>query len=286
MPSFSELIPGYHEHEYYACCPECIKRVGVVDTLFKLGINVKSGVFHCYRCGFKGRVKDLADFAFYVADERWETVRQRLEKLDAPIVIQKFSVNIDDISFPISAREAPNASKYLESRGIGEDIIEKFNLRAGKGEWKNRIILPYFEEERCSYVIGRSYTGSTIRYKNTSVSKYNVLYGVDLVTEGKAIICEGVFSAIAAYQATGIPAVALLGKNFSDGQLDKLRAVASSVFVSFDGTIDVTEKIKIQTALILRNRGFKVRIVDLPFGKDPDDLRGEYREYLMKSRKF
>lgn len=283
MISLTDARQGRSKDEYYVCCPQCINRVGKEDTGYKLGINIKTGVYNCYRCNWRGKVSDLSEFDFYKPDITLQKMRDRVNSIDMYIPYEDVNIDIDEISYPLSKVSSPNAYKYLSDRNISQDVIDRYGIRVGQGYWRNRIVIPYYVDGVCKYVIGRTYVGNPKRYINTSTSKYNVVYGIDQVVNRKAILCEGVFSAIAAFNATGIPAMSMLGKYPTDGQMDKIRGCCDMITLTLDG--EVTEAHKRRVAMDLKQRGMKVRVVDLPYAKDPDDLRDEFKQYYINARR-
>jgi len=42
--------------EIMVCCPFCPENGETPDTRFRLGLNTRSGIGHCFNCGAKGRL--------------------------------------------------------------------------------------------------------------------------------------------------------------------------------------------------------------------------------------
>ena len=98
------------------------------------------------------------------------------------------------------------AQKYLDARGITEADILKWKIGyCFSGEYRNRIIIPSFDEDGdCSYFIARSYTGDSYKYKNPRASKDIVFNELFINWNDDLILVEGVFDALVAGNAVPI----------------------------------------------------------------------------------
>jgi DNA primase len=238
-------------------------------------------------------IRDNEHMEFYRPLHGIEDLRARFNKLNDPPAERKL-IDLDEISIPVSPTNTPFAWDYLATtRHLTPEEIYKYNIRVGKrydnGEymcstWKGRVLFPYTEQGQVRYVIGRAYEGQTKnKYVNTKNSKYNVLYGIEEV-KGTAIVCEGLLTSWAASKHSGVPAVAILGKSILDGQVDKLRKVADTVYICMDGGVERSIIRKLNDALKLR--GFRRYEINLPDGKDADELGPDFKQYFDQSIKL
>lgn len=114
-------------------CPYChgAKR----GDKYSFSIDVGTGQFNCLRasCRVKGNMLTLSrDFDFSLGAEIDEYYRpkkkyRRFKKPDTPIIPKEPAV------------------KYLESRGISEDIAKKFEITTVSGK-DNILVFPFFDE--------------------------------------------------------------------------------------------------------------------------------------------
>jgi len=108
-------------------------------------------------------------------------------------------------------REALN---YLKSRGITDDIIEKYRIGyTMKGDYSGRIIVPsYTKEGELNYFVGRAWGGNPkFKYKNSIAEKDKIIFNEHLIDWEKDIyIVEGVFDGF--FLENSIP---MLGKHLS-----------------------------------------------------------------------
>jgi predicted RNA-binding Zn-ribbon protein involved in translation (DUF1610 family) len=91
--------------EQRTACPQCSKR----ERDKSLGVNIQSGAYHCFRCGWKGRASGAWDFAPIV-------------RVDDPAVAQRKRERLRrtwNESVPLSHSKAHAVRVYLESRALG-----------------------------------------------------------------------------------------------------------------------------------------------------------------------
>lgn len=282
--------------DFYMCCPFCEKNGLSLDVGFKLGFNLKKQVYHCYRCGAKGRLKDIKELAL-LADYQEEISTEDLEEILHGIGGSGFgklqTLPLDQFSVPIDPHATPIAYSYMIDRGYSYSEMQHYKIRVGVAyedpvwgrtvsKWRGRVIFPYFYENECIYAVGRSHVGHPKKYINPPLPKGLVVYGLDAVTDNKAILCEGIISAHAAQRSTGVAAVAVLGKDPLPIQLARLRTRVDVVYKSLDGDVDRAKNDKVNRSLL--DAGFEVWEVRLPEGEDPDSLGAvRYRECFSRA---
>jgi DNA primase len=123
--------------------------------------------------------------------------------------------------------------KYLQSRGVSKQDILKWKIGyCFDGEYRNRIIIPSFDEDGdCSYFIARSYTGDSYKYKNPRASKDIVFNDLFIDWNTDLVLVEGVFDALVAGNA-----VPILGSTLRSGS-DLLRKIVRNdtpIYVALD----------------------------------------------------
>ena len=293
---------GSGQYEYFMCCPFCISRVGKQDTSYKLGFNTKLKVYSCFRCGARPSETGLYSTIFedqeLDSSEIPKTIQEMYEFLNSKKKGLKYreKIELDLISDPISQLHTPIAYSYMTNeRGFSDQELLRYNIRVGhsyvkdnqkKFEWKGRILFPLFYESEPVYIVGRSYPlNYKPKYRNSAHDKRNLIYNLDNVGGDTVILCEGIVSAIAAERATGVVAVALLGKTILEGQIATLiRKGIRKVYLSLDG--GVTEKDSAHLRKKLIKRGIDLWEVFLPKGEDPDDLGNDYLIYFKDAKKL
>jgi hypothetical protein len=278
-------------------CPFCVSKGKGPDTKFHLYVNLEKQVFNCYRCASAGssfKLKNLLTVSSTPVKANFSDLRAKLTSMFKVKPVSEF--DLDYISWPIDAPECPIGYKYMKDRGFTDEEMSKYHLRVGKNfkdaktdetvrKWAGRILFPFFEHEQVVFMVGRSYTNKDPKYVNSAGSKAHVVYGLDRVTNGECILCEGIISAIAAERTTGMPAISCLGKGATRWQLSKIRTKTQKVFVALDNTSDVSEKDRKQLNRSLLRMGIEVWEVLPPEGKDPDDAGEEFLDCFKAARR-
>jgi hypothetical protein len=273
-------------NELQFCCPQChIKYPNKhPDISYHLYYNVKKDKFFCHRCGYKGSLKSLPqDFSIVPS---WEEITKALEDLNHhrdSTSIEKISLPPESIRILSDCSNVPGfVSSYLNSRGISSEDIFNYDLHYSPTPWP--IIIFKITMPALMAWVGRSiFSSAPHRYYNVPGSWRNRAI-FNYKCRGIPIkICEGPISAILA----GPNAVATLGINFSDQQVEVLCALKSSFYlVSYDGgepgSLEYIQANKL--AKELYDRGKRVAIARLPSGVDPADLgREKYLRTLESS---
>lgn len=195
---------------------------------------------------------------------------------------------IDTYSLGFAPSSANSLSSYLvKKKGYNAlDILE-----AGLGTkrysgisdfFQNRLMFPLFDHRGnvigfSGRAISENYTGG--KYINTRETlvyhKGSVFFGLNsskeaIKKENKAIIMEGEFDTIAAFQEGIINTVAIKGTALTDDQVSLLSRFAQNVALCLDSDSAGQEAIK-RSLPILEKKGLLSTIVEIPQGKDPDD---------------
>jgi len=256
-------------------CPYCISNGKTVDTKKHLYVNKTKGVYFCFRCGAKGRIKDFIPIVDYDLDN----LKKRLNNaysLDEPI-------NLDEISRTISKES--KAYEYLRMRHFTDEEIEKFNIRVGNNNyWKDRILFPFMRNKQCYYVVGRSYYDNVLpKYLNQAGKKNGYIYNIENLSGDSCIVCEGIISAISAMRWTNLPSISVLGKYISKTQAFVISGKVKNVYLCFDGDVSLREAMpSIET--LYKAHVNKVYFVELPMNHDPDSIGEKIKYYIENSR--
>jgi DNA primase len=176
----------------------------------------------------------------------------------------------------------------LGARGFKAQELQTGGLaiprKDGAGQYdrfRNRVIFPIRDVSgRVVAFGGRSLGDSEPKYLNSPETPAYVkgehLYGLDVARdairrEGFAILVEGYLDLIALHQAGFENAVASLGTALTPSQVKLLARYSERVVVSYDGDSAGMNAAAKSLDLFLE-RGFDVRVAEIPQGKDPDDF--------------
>lgn len=187
---------------------------------------------------------------------------------------------------------APNEWNGLENylvskKGYKADELEMVGLviKGNKGffdRFRNRVMFTLFDHrKRVVGFAGRVFMGEKdqAKYMNTPETvlyhKSRVLYGLEHTREhikkaNEAVVVEGEIDAISSYQAGIKNVVAIKGSALTEEQIDLLKRYTENLKLALDADsagdqaarrgIELAEKV-----------GLSVRVINLKFGKDPDE---------------
>lgn len=269
-------------------CPVCAAEKGIEsDGKGNLEINYFRGVYKCWACsetyGTHGPLGKLIE-QFGTKNQRkiYDLIRPQEEgtkdkpriRLRLPEGYTKFKDS--NIRF-IPHREAIN---YLYSRGITDEMIEKYDIGyTVQGDYAYRIIVPSYDiDDNLNYFIGRAWVPKKMKYKNPPVPKDEIIFNESRVNwEENVYLCEGVFDAF--FLPNPIP---MLGKMLSNNLFEKLYERAQGeIHICLDG--DAWDNaLKLYHNLNGGKFYNKVKILKLPKDKDVCDLKGNINDYYYE----
>lgn len=266
-------------------CPVCAAEKGVQgDGKGNLEVNYFRGVYKCWACaetnGTQGVLGKLFDqFGNKKQKQLWDLLRPEDDsirekpkvKLRMPEGYTKFR---DSNILFIPHREAIN---YLYSRGITDEMIEKYDIGyTVKGDYAYRIIVPsYDEEDELNYFVGRAWVNKKMKYKNPPTPKDEIIFNESRINWDEDVyLCEGVFDGF--FLPNPIP---MLGKILSEKLFGTLYdKVKGNIHICLDG--DAWDSaIKLYHNLNGGRLYNRIKIIKLPKDKDVCDLRGDITNY-------
>jgi DNA primase len=182
-----------------------------------------------------------------------------------------------------------NLLQFLNKKGHQVDVLEKCGLvlpgtKGQKGyydRFRNRIMFPIWNVQgKVVGFGGRVMDDSMPKYLNSPetflFNKGHLLYGINKAVESirlldQVIIVEGYLDVITCHQAGINNVVASLGTAFTREQGKLLLRYTREVIIAYD-----TDAAGVNATLkgwqILDDMGFRVKIVSIPDGKDPDEF--------------
>jgi DNA primase len=171
------------------------------------------------------------------------------------------------------------AYNYLKSRGIDDNMIEKYDIGfCDSGSHSGRIVVPsYNKEGDLNYYIARSWDPkSKAKYKNPQEEKDKIIFWENHINWDEDIhLVEGVFDGL--FLPNSIP---MLGKYMSDLLLNTLYENANgNIIICLDGDA-FQEAIKLYHNLNGGRLYNKIKLIKLTGENDVADLRGDISNYF------
>ena len=290
-----EDVLGDHKQHYGSKgqisfdCPVCAEEKGLEtgDGKGNLEINYSRHVYKCWACsetnGTHGPLGKLFDkYGTKKQKKVYELIKpEELKKeevwrpkLRLPEGFTKFS---DSNPIFIPHREAMN---YLTSRGITNEIIERFGIGyTVKGDFAFRIVVPsYNKEGQLNYFVARDWANKKMKYKNPAVPKDEIIFNESLINWEKDVyLVEGAFDSFFLENS-----IVMLGKVMSKLLFETLYNNAKgNIIICTDG--DAWENgLKLYHELNGGTLYNRIKIVKLPLDKDVCDLKGQIEEYYYE----
>ena len=205
-------------------------------------VDKSSGMFFCFSCH---HVTDLIQLIMHMSNRTYfEAARYIKSKEDGSnleaeinkkLIVQPTYVQYDQVLIKRlnqQALESPRAMRYYSGRLISEDSVRKFSL--GYSEKQDMVTIPVHSPDGMEIgFVGRSVEGKS--FKNTpGLPKSKVLFNLHRIkASSKVYVVESSFDAIRLDQC-GFPAVATLGSNVSNIQIELLQKYFNDIYVIAD----------------------------------------------------
>jgi len=254
-----------------------------------LEVNYFSNVYKCWSCGDSdgthGSLSKLFDkfgtrkqkklFTILKPDQAETKQQKKKPKVTIPDGYVKFKDS--NPIYPVRKQ----AYNYLKSRGITDEIIEKFGIGfCDKGSHIGRIIIPsYNKKGDLNYYVGRSWDPrSRAKYRNPEAEKEKIIFWENLIDWNKDIyLVEGAFDGMFLDNP-----VVMLGKHMSELLFETIYNNAKgNVIICLDG--DAWDNaVMLYHELNGGKLWGKVKIVKLPNDRDVCDLKGQIDDYYYE----
>lgn len=252
-----------------------------LDHSNHLGINLRSKAFSCFKCAEKGNAVKLV---CAIDGCSVPTALSTMKEFGDGTFVPREKHYQSKVKFPMGTTKmfSGAAISFLESRRYdAEAVITKYDLylTGPLSDYKHRIIIPVFVNNRIVSFTGRDITGqSGSKYRNSS-EQYSIrdvkqcLYNMDHVYRNRAVVVEGIFDA----WRIGDGAVATFGTKYTREQLRLLKGL-KQVFVLYDSdAYSIAEKLAYDLTAFVP----QVEILKLSEG-DPDNLTDDDVRALRK----
>ena len=290
----TEFLGDYHQHyeskaQISFDCPVCADEKGLDqgDGKGNLEINYIRHVYKCWACGethgTHGPLGKLFDGYATKAQKKVynlikpEELKQEEKKKVRLRLPEGFTTFKDS-----NPRFIPHieAYKYLQSRGITDEIIEKYRIGyTATGDYAYRIVVPSYDtENQLNYFVARAWVPKKMKYKNPPVPKDEIIFGESAIDWKKDVyLCEGVFDSFFLPNP-----IVMLGKKMSKLLFETLYLKAEgNIIICTDGDA-FQDGFRLYHELNGGKLYNKIKLIKLPADKDVCDLRGQIDEYYYE----
>jgi DNA primase len=290
----SDVLGAPHQHyeskgQISFDCPVCADEKGLDqgDGKGNLEINYIKHVYKCWACGethgTQGPLGKLFDGYATKSQKKVynlikpEELKQEEKKKVRLRLPEGFTTFKDS-----NPRFIPHieAYKYLKSRGITDEIIEKYRIGyTATGDYAYRIVVPSYDTENIlNYFVARAWVPKKMKYKNPPVPKDEIIFNEGAVDWKKDVyLCEGVFDSFFLPNP-----IVMLGKKMSKLLFENLYLKAEgNIIICTDGDA-FSDGFKLYHELNGGKLYNKIKLIKLPADKDVCDLRGQIDEYYYE----
>ncbi len=290
----SDVLGSPHQHyeskgQISFDCPVCAEEKGLDngDGKGNLEINYIRHVYKCWACsethGTQGPLGKLFDgYATKAQKKVYNLIKpEELKQDDKKKVRLRLPEGLTTFK-DSNPRFIPHieAYKYLQSRGITDDIIDRFKIGyTATGDYACRIVVPsYNTENTLNYFVARAWVPKKMKYKNPPVPKDEIIFNEGAIDWKKDVyLCEGVFDSFFLTNP-----IVMLGKKMSKLLFETLYNKAeANIIICTDGDA-WTDGLKLYHELNGGRLYNKIKIIKLPNDKDVCDLRGQIDEYYYE----
>jgi DNA primase len=285
-----------HEKQHYESkgqisfdCPVCATEKGLDkgDGKGNLEINYSKHVYKCWSCGETLGTQGPLGRLF---DKHASKSQKKVYNLIKPDELKQEEAKKPKLKLPqgyttfedSNPRFIPHieAYRYLQSRGIGDELIKKHKIGyTVTGDFAYRIIVPSYNKEGVlNYFIARSWVPKKMKYKNPTAAKDEIIFNEGFIDWNKDIyLCEGAFDSFFLDNS-----IVMLGKKMSD-------LLFSTIYERAMGNIIIcldedawTDALKLYHTLNGGRLYNKIKIIKPPKDMDVADLRGNIDEYFVE----
>ena len=230
------------------------------------------GTFFCFSCH---HIADLTELVMHTSGRSYfeaarfikskEQASDLEDEINKKLIIKPEYTQFDEILIKRLAAQAvdsPRATRYFAGRQITQDSMRKFAL--GFSEKQDMVTVPVHAPDGLPVgFVGRSIEGK--EFKNTpGLPKAKVLFNLHRIKSADRVyVVESSFDAIRLDQC-GFPAVATLGANVSNFQIDLLQKYFNNIIVIADNDeaggnmkTRVQEKLGSKVSVIQLNKEYK-----------------------------
>jgi hypothetical protein len=261
----------------------------------KLSVSLDKGFFKCWACGYAGKTlrrlvrrwgqiqhihrwKDFdADIELGDLDNLFGKETESSQQIDLPNEFRTLTGN----NHPPSARPALN---YLRKRDVKQEDILYWKIGyAISGEYKDRIILPSFDNEGyCNYFTSRTFDPRVWPPYMNGPGDKDIIFNELLVDwEREVTLVEGVFDGIIA----GENSIPLLGSTLREDSKLFRKIVANDTPVLLGLDADAHKKaMKLVKALLVYD--VEVRLMDTSGYKDIGEMPREVFQQRKEKAPF
>lgn len=256
------------------------------------GIHINQGNYNCWKCGSHPMIRVIQKLLNAPSREAYKIWRRHNKEISLRPRKRASRNLINRVKLPISCKKmGSNHRNYLLGRNFNPDYLEsKYRLMGteGIGNYKHRIIIPIFYQNRLVSYTGRDITDKQEeRYKSCPSREAimpikETIYEIDNCLDS-CVIVEGAID----QWRLGRGAISTFGIKVTYSQILQIsKKFRKNIFILFDPEAQEAAQ---RLGNILENVSgpeARIEILSLEGKGDPASLSDEEAKYLMKELKL
>lgn len=182
--------------------------------------------------------------------------------------------------------------RYLQEKGYSDQVIDEskvfLDIKAAKDKFLGRVIFPIQNLRGDIVAFAWRIIGTwEPKYLNSPTTKVydksSILYGLfqakkEITEKDYVIICEGYMDAIALHRAGFKNTVCVSGTALTEKHIQILKRLTNKFYLCFDND-KAWENATRLSLEVLKNKDTEIHIVNMSWGKDPDELIKEWQDF-------
>ena len=320
--ALGESKQGYYsedtEQYQFNCCRCAEENGGDPDGKHNLEVLLsptRGLKYHCWKCGdtdnMRGNLGTL--IKRYGGSLLYQQYKEEINNIKKSRLydINLFKDSDDKLDFfdetiiklpkgckkiDLSTIKYKKLTDYLKSRGITQEIIDRFNIQYTDyniDDWtmRSRIIVPSYDSfGDLNFYVGRDFSGkSKTKYKNCDADKKKIIFQESLINwDADVYLVEGALDAI-----FGVNFISLLGKSLTkDSYLYEslLKKCNANIVICLDGDTTIEETKRIYSMLNFGRLKNKIRYIrlgneDIPYKDFGEIFEKEGKRGIIKAIK-
>lgn len=251
--------------EAWLCCPfHAHGQERTASASFHLE-GKDAGKFFCFGCKARGSLSTILTklFGSKAKAANYLNSNYTILHIEKARDVKRASSGVSQVNqeFELPSSLFTNKTDYYESRGIPDELVEKFKL--GYSKRRNAVVLPVYEGGKIVfYQIRYLDKDSKLKWYLPKEAKVKI-WGKEAITERRVVVCESVFNALTCWKF-GRQAVATFGARCDDETVESLLSTGCLSFtIAFDGD-EAGRKSALDLSKKLMKKSRLVRILRVP----------------------
>ena len=285
ISDLKELVKRSGNELIYKCV-YCKELTGEPDLKGKFYYNQMNAVGHCFKCDTRIISNGLRSV---------ELIRQQLNQVpdEYRYAIQKY--NMTGWTWLVTSIECPQLQYMTEKRFISKDTLNHFQVLACESPNEGIVFCNKLFVEDSQYFTDffqLRQINAFPKYANLR-DAVKPLGWTSYVENESIMIVEGFISGMSAYEHLDgmVDPVVLEGKTINKVQISQMKQLCSDnhkivrIYITLDGGY-FEEGIKIARKLERELHGQEIFIVNLPFKKDPNELKKSQFQKVFNEKQY